>query len=83
MDLNQQELDRINFILLCAEGNLDEVKRRLSIDNSWLSFECFYIDGDKEFTGITPLTVSALKGHIPIVNFLLEKGADVNEVDTV
>src|SRR5262249_49776306 len=35
----------------------------------------------KDRRGRTPLIQAAIKGHLPVVKFLVERGADVNKVD--
>ncbi len=74
------------LLLACADGNLIVVKR---IIEEWgvdpraaATYHYQVVDGDmrswESLEDATPLFVAALNGHGPVVQYLIEKGADIS-----
>uniref|UniRef100_A0A7S0DDY7 Uncharacterized protein n=1 Tax=Amorphochlora amoebiformis TaxID=1561963 RepID=A0A7S0DDY7_9EUKA len=57
----------------CVDGNLRLVRRLTEVRNADIEA--------KDILGSKPLHVASCYGHLDIITFLLEKGADVNSVD--
>jgi len=61
--------DQSSLVLAAGEGNLEEVQRRLSETNVNInSFHC----------GATSLMMAAATGHLHVIAFLVDAGADLN-----
>lgn len=58
-------------------GSVDLVRQLLDLGAKWSAAEAR--DNDDFVGHETPLIASAYSGHLPIVKFLLSRGADVNE----
>ena len=62
-----------NIITACEEGKLNSVKWLIGIENGDIE--------KKESNGKTLLHLACENGHLPIVEYLISKGADVNAID--
>jgi len=72
-NLNARQIQEI-FPFVCLAGNIADVTQCV---------EQFDIDVNQHESlfGMTPLFTSSQNGHFPIVKFLVQNGADVNESD--
>ena len=66
--------DLENLIQAAKQGDLDHVRVILESDHS--------LANQKDESGATPLHYAALHGHRPIVQLLIERGADINSTDS-
>ena len=72
-DLSGEGFDEIQFLQAAEKGDLSFVK--LAIEEKKLDINC------KDLSGWTAIYFAANKGHVEIVEYLAEKGGDVNLVN--
>ncbi|MBE9116828.1 ankyrin repeat domain-containing protein [Lusitaniella coriacea LEGE 07157] len=58
---------------LAKNGNIEEIKRIISLDSSILH--------QQDENGTTILSAASINGHFELVKYLVEAGADVNQLD--
>lgn len=76
--MSQQGYIKRMFFSALADCDIDEVKRMIAVNS--LHHD---IDGDEAVAWTTPLILATQEGHLQIVRFLLDEGADVNKVNKV